>query len=90
LYICYAYYKKNPQGEAERFAVLKKYFGQSSAVVKTALDRYSRRQLARDDIHDALVNAVTAARLDASMETLPSEPIRDMLGLPMQMVYTLT
>ena len=37
---------------------------------------------------DALVNAVTAARLDASMETLPSEPIRDTLGLPMQMVYS--
>ncbi len=60
------------------------------AVVKTALDQYSRKQLARDDIHDALANAVTAARLDASMETLPLEPIRDMLGLPMQMVYTLT
>ena len=40
------------------------------------------------DILDALVNAVTAARLAASMETLPPEPIRDMLGLPMQMVYS--
>ena len=37
---------------------------------------------------DALVNAVTAARLDASMETLPPEPTRDMFGLPMQMVYS--
>lgn len=36
---------------------------------------------------DALVNAAPAARLDASMETLPPEPIREMLGLPMQMVY---
>jgi predicted RNase H-like nuclease len=81
-------YKKSPQGEAERFAVVKKYYGKSSAVVKSALDRYPRQQLACDDILDALVNAVTAARLDASKETLPPEPIRDMLGLPMQMVYS--
>ena len=85
-----AHYKKSSEGIAERFAVLKKYFGKSSAVIKTALDRYSRKQLARDDIHDGLVNAITAARLDASMETLPSEPTRDRLGLPMQMVYTVT
>lgn len=82
------HYKKSPEGEAERFAVLKKYFVQSSAVIKAALDRYSRKQLARDDIHDALANAVTAVRLDARIETLPPEPIRDMLGLPMQMVYS--
>ena len=54
----------------------------------TALDRYSRKQLGRDDIHDGLVNAVTAACLDAAMETLPPEPTRDLLGLPMQMVYS--
>jgi len=48
------------------------------------------KQLTRDDIHDALANAVTAARLDVSMETLPPEPepIRDMLGIPMQIVYS--
>ena len=82
------HYKKRPEGEAERFAVLKNYLGQSSAVFQTALDRYRRKQLARDDILDALVNAVTAARLDSNMETLPSEPVMDMLGLPMQMIYS--
>ena len=84
------HYKKSPAGKTERFTILKNYFGQSAAVIKTALDRYPRKQLARDDIHDALVNAVTAARLDVAMETLPAEPkpIRDMLGIPMQMVYS--
>ena len=82
------HYKKSPEGAAERFAVLKKYFEKSSAVIKSSLDRYPRKQLAHDDILDALVNAVTATRLDASMETLPPEPIMDMLGLPMQMVYS--
>ena len=82
------HYKKRPEGQAERFTVLKKIFGQSSAVIKTALDRYTPKQLGFDDIHDALVNAVTASRLDASMETLPPEPERDRLGLPMQMVYS--
>jgi len=83
-----AHYKKRPEGDAERLAVLKNYFSQSSAVIKTALDRYPRKQLARDDIHDALVNAVTASRLDDSIETLPAEPGRDKLGLPMQMVFS--
>ena len=83
-----AHYKKSPEGEAQRLAVLKKYFSQSSAVIKTALDRYPRKQLARDDIYDALVNAVTASRLDDSMQTLPFEPGRDMLGIPMQMVFS--
>ena len=82
------HYKKSPAGKAERFAILNKYFGKSSAVINSALGRYPRKQLAPDDILDALVNAVTAARLDASMETLPPEPTRDMLGLPMQMVYS--
>ena len=82
------HYKKTPQGEAERFAILKNYFSQSSVVIKTALDRYSRKQVARDDSQDALVNAVTAARLEASMATLPPEPTRDVLDLPMQMVFS--
>lgn len=82
------HYKKSQQGEAERFAVLKKHFGKSSAVIKSALGRYPRKQLAHDDILDALVNAVTAARLNVSKETLPPEPSRDIFGLPMQMVYS--
>ena len=83
-----AHYKKSPQGEAERFAVLNNYFVRSSVIITSATDRYSCKYLARDDIIDALVNAVTASRLDAAMGTLPAEPIRDMLGVPMQMVYS--
>ena len=45
--------------------------------------------VSENDILDALVNAVTAARLDSNMETLPPEPVIDMLGLPMQMIYSL-
>jgi len=67
-----------------------KHFAQSSVVINIALDRYPRKQLARDDILDALVTAITASRLDDSIETLPTEPVRDTLGLPMQMVYVLT
>ncbi len=83
------HYKKSPEGKAERLAVLKNYLGQSSTVINTALDRYRRKQLTCDDILDALVNAVTATRLDRNMETLPPEPVMDMLGLPMQMIYSL-
>jgi predicted RNase H-like nuclease len=81
------HYKKSPQGQAERLALLKRYWDQATEIVKTALDRYPRRHLARDDIHDALVNAITASLLDDPIKTLPAEPGRDRLGLPMQMVY---
>ncbi len=83
-----SHYKKSPQGEAERFAILDNYFGRSSVVITSAINRYPRKHLARDDIFDALVNAVTASRLDAAVETLPAQPNCDILGVPMQMVYS--
>ena len=65
------------------------FVGANSNVMCHQYYRYLRKQLARGDIYDALVNAVTATRLDKMIKTLPPEPTKDTLGLPMQMVYTL-
>lgn len=41
------------------------------------LQRYPRKDLTRDDILDALANAVTASRLKLGSATLPDDPPRD-------------
>ncbi|RJQ74415.1 MAG: DUF429 domain-containing protein [Desulfobacteraceae bacterium] len=83
-----AHGKKSPAGEAERLDLLERAYPRSSTVFKAALARYRRKDLARDDILDALVNAVTAARLkDHACATLPRRPPRDRRGLAMEIVY---
>ncbi|MEQ9563370.1 MAG: hypothetical protein RLN69_12685, partial [Woeseiaceae bacterium] len=45
-----------------------------------------RKDLAKDDILDALVGAVTAS-FYPSLEVLPHDPVKDDEGVPMEMVY---
>ena len=80
------YSKKRPPGVAERLHLLQKAYPKSNAIYHAALDCYPRKDLARDDILDALVNAVTASRLD-DLATLPKDPPKDNRRLPMEIVY---
>ena len=79
--------KKRGEGLSERLELLQKMYPQSREIYMTALDSYPRKELARDDILDALVNAVTATRLDTFGATLPEVPLKDARGLTMEMVY---
>jgi predicted RNase H-like nuclease len=79
--------KKSAEGVAERLKLLQKIWPRSNSLYKTALDRYPAKQIAPDDILDALANAVTALRLETASATLPEDPPTDRLGLPMEMVY---
>lgn len=81
------YKKKSPAGQSERLDRLEQVFPGSRAIFQAALKRYPRKALARDDILDALANAVTALNLK-SAATLPEIPPRDRRGLPMEIVYT--
>jgi len=81
------HYKKTPQGLKERLGLLKKHFPRSSAIYKAALDRYLRKEVGRDDILDALANAVTASQFNKNKASLPERPENDTLGLPMEVVY---
>ena len=55
---------------------------------RDALDTYKRKDVAADDILDALVGAVTAMHLPA-IKTLPENPVKDEEGLAMEIVYAL-
>lgn len=81
------HYKKSAEGVAERLKLLQKVWPRSTFLYKSALDQYPAKQIAPDDILDALANAVTALRLEEAGATLPEDPPKDRLGLPMEMVY---
>jgi len=82
-----AHGKKSAAGEAERLALLERVYPKSGAIFKDALNRHARKDLARDDILDALVTAATATRLKHGSATLPADPPRDRCGLAMEIVY---
>lgn len=80
--------KKTPEGFARRMAVLARYVEGAEDLVADALRVSSRRDVAADDVVDAMVCVVTAAGVwDGSLRTLPEEPERDGRGLAMEMVY---
>lgn len=81
------HYKKSAEGAAERLKLLQKVWPQSTSLYKTALDRYPAKQMAPDDIVDALANAVTALGLEEAGATLPEDPPTDRHGLPMEIIY---
>ena len=54
------------------------------------VDGTSHKQVAKDDILDALAAAVTGWLGKSGrgrFATLPAQPLKDSLGLPMEMVY---
>ncbi|MFK7884621.1 MAG: DUF429 domain-containing protein [Phycisphaerales bacterium] len=80
--------KKTDEGAAARLGVLGGFVDDVEGVVAGALARWPRKVLARDDVIDALVCAVTAAGVwDGSLRTIPEKPERDGFGLAMEMVY---
>jgi len=83
------YNKKTREGQQVRLRVLARYFPQCRALFEEACTGFLRRQVARDDIIDAMVCAVTARCGYGSYLTLPSRPPRDGYGLAMEMVYCL-
>ena len=83
------YNKKSEQGRQERLTVLKKYFQSCNELFEQAASQYLRRQLAYDDIIDAMVCAVTSARGYKNYSTVPAMPQQDVHGLAIEMVYWL-
>ncbi len=79
-----AYSKKTPEGRKERLNVLNRFFPRASALYEQAASFRPRKDLAYDDILDAMVLAVSAA---LPMAGLPNQAPKDAFGLPMQIVY---
>ena len=81
------YGKKEAQGKAERNALLQSYESQTPRVIAKALREFLRRDVAEDDVLDAMVAVVTASHGHGALQTLPYAPDLDAKGLPMEMVY---
>ena len=81
--------KKTPEGNAERLALLLTHHPQAEALISAALAKFSPGQLARDDVVDALANAVTAWKSRGKLACIPNVPDLDSTGLPMEMAYFL-
>ena len=78
--------KKTQDGLQQRQAILSHYYASAQDIIDHALTTYSRKQVAKDDIVDALVLAVTATFFDR-LQTFPTVPEKDESGLPMEIVY---
>ena len=78
--------KSTKQGFSEREKLLVVHCEATEKIVSEALRTFPRKDLARDDILDALVGAVTA-RFDENLVTLPKTPERDAMNLPMEVVF---
>lgn len=79
--------KKRMAGFNERLRALNSFYAESNNAVDYALSRWPRKMVARDDILDALVAAVTAYVGFYELTTLPAEPEIDSRGRPMEIVY---
>jgi len=82
-----SYPKKKPEGYAERIHLLKKRLPHVEDWAEEMLATYKRKDVARDDIPDALVSMLTAQADPNLLKTLPAFPDKDSRGLPMEMVY---
>ena len=81
------YRKKRKDGLDERIRVLKRTEPRTNEIFDHACSQFLRKCVAKDDILDALVAAVTARRGHERLKTIPDCPPKDCKGLPMEMVY---
>ena len=79
--------KKKPEGKCKRLSVLESIEPRTRDIYAEACSKYLRKDVARDDILDALVAAVTAFLGRGRLQTISSDPPQDAKGLPMEMVF---
>jgi len=79
--------KKKEEGKRERLNVLEKLFPQCTELFRQASATYLRKQVAHDDIIDAMVCVITAKYGYGQYITAPESPEYDSAGLLMEMVY---
>ena len=79
--------KKTEQGFLERREVLRRFLPETDEIIRRASSLYRPSALAKDDVLDALVAAVTASGGKCELHTIPETPERDAQGLRMEMVY---
>ncbi len=78
--------KKKTDGFNERNLLLNKYYSNTNNLIEEARLKYLKKDVATDDILDALVGAVSA-RFYKNLKQLPDRPEIDDQGLKMEIVY---
>jgi predicted RNase H-like nuclease len=81
------HYKKTERGFAERLNLLNKIYPATEKIVNSAMQEFVRKDLARDDILDAIALGISASPGKKYLMTIPENPPRDAMGLPMQIVF---
>jgi predicted RNase H-like nuclease len=82
-----AHYKKTGRGFAERLNLLKGITPAAEKIANYAINEFLRKDLARDDIIDAIVLAVSASAGMNALASIPANPPSDTMGLPMEITY---
>ncbi|WP_158513462.1 DUF429 domain-containing protein [Dehalogenimonas formicexedens] len=77
--------KKTEFGFKERSEILKRHYPKADDIITCALAQPGWK-IAKDDIIDALVGAITGLTSQGRLSTIPEAPASDSTGLPMQMV----
>ena len=81
--------KKTREGQQQRLDVLQQFFPGCHVLYEQACHDFLRREVACDDIIDAMVCALTARLGGGVYQTLPVDPPKDAQGLPMRIAYYL-
>ena len=79
--------KKTGVGFQERLAILTRFWPAAKHFVDGVLRDTRRKDVARDDVLDAVVAALVAAQPAGELRCLPRWPEIDEVGLPMEMVF---
>ncbi|MGD8346857.1 MAG: DUF429 domain-containing protein [Lysobacterales bacterium] len=78
--------KRRQAGLDERLVLLQRHYSKSAECFENARLAFLKREVASDDIVDAMVGAVTAVQ-GPKLRSFPAEPPTDSEGLEMKMVY---
>jgi predicted RNase H-like nuclease len=78
--------KKTKEGTAERLDLVQGIDRECRKVYEEALAKYKRKDVARDDILDAMVMALSAG-IQGELTRIPADTEKDEKGLVMEIVY---
>ena len=82
-----AHSKKGREGREERLRVLERHEPNARAFLDEVLKNTRRKDVAADDVLDALVALITAEATCGRLTGLVGDPAVDPTGLPMEMLY---
>lgn len=78
--------KKTEEGKRERLQVLEVVLPRARIIYESIKNATRRREVALDDILDAMVLAASAGK-ENSLKSVPDVPLKDAAGIPMQIHY---